>query len=70
MDQTGRNEQALLSEYLSQDEVARELNVSPRTLQRWRRIRTGPPVTIISRAPFYRRTSVQAWLLSREVKSS
>jgi predicted DNA-binding transcriptional regulator AlpA len=59
---------SVLSEYLSDKELANELNVSPRTLARWRRLREGPPLTRIGRKIAYRRSAVAAWLASREVE--
>jgi hypothetical protein len=56
----------LLRGYLSDEAVARELDVGVRTLQRWRYQRKAPAVTFVGRAPYYRIESFQAWLLSRE----
>ena len=58
----------LLDDYLTEDELAKELDLAPRTLQRWRRQRTGPPVTFIGRVPYYRVEGVRVWLLEREMK--
>jgi hypothetical protein len=58
----------LLAEYLSEDALAREFGIAVRTLQRWRRQRTGPPVTFIGRVPYYRVEGVRDWLLEREMK--
>jgi hypothetical protein len=56
----------LLTDFLTQDEVAAELNVCKRTLDRWRRLDEGPPVTKLGRRILYRRTSVQKWLAAQE----
>jgi excisionase family DNA binding protein len=56
----------LLADFLTQDEAAAELKVSERTLDRWRRLGEGAPVTKIGRRVLYRRTSLQAWLHARE----
>jgi hypothetical protein len=56
----------LLSEYFTQAEAATELKVSERTLDRWQRLRAGPPITRLGRRILYRRSSLQAWLLARE----
>jgi hypothetical protein len=56
----------LLADFLTQDEVAAELNVCKRTLDRWRRLDDGPPVTKLGRRILYRRTSVQNWLAAQE----
>jgi transposase-like protein len=57
----------VLREYLSDKELATELNVSPRTLARWRRLREGPAITRIGRKIVYRRASVNEWLASCEL---
>lgn len=56
----------LLSEYFTQAEAATELKVTERTLDRWQRLREGPPITRLGRRILYRRSSLQAWLLARE----
>jgi excisionase family DNA binding protein len=47
---------------LSEKEVARYLNLSLRTIQRWRAEGTGPPVLYAGRYPRYRKADVDAWL--------
>jgi predicted DNA-binding transcriptional regulator AlpA len=59
----------VLSEYLSDKELALELDISPRTLARWRRLREGPPLTRIGRKIAYRRAAVREWLSSRECEA-
>ena len=56
----------LLSGYVTEHELARELKRSERTLIRWRVMREGPPVTFIGRTPMYCLDSAIAWLKSRE----
>lgn len=56
----------LLADFLTQDEAAAELKVSQRTLDRWRRLDEGPPITKLGRRTLYRRSTVQAWLRTRE----
>jgi hypothetical protein len=56
----------LLTDFLSQDEAAAELKVCGRTLDRWRRLGEGPPITRLGRRVLYRRSSLQAWLCARE----
>jgi predicted DNA-binding transcriptional regulator AlpA len=60
----------LLADFLTQHETAAELNVCERTLDRWRRLGEGPPVTKIGRKVLYRRASVQKWLAAREHQAS
>ncbi len=57
---------SLLAEFFEQDEAAAELKVCQRTLDRWRRLGDGPPITKIGRRVLYRRSSLQAWLHGRE----
>ena len=58
----------VLSEYLSRDELALQLDRTPRTLERWESLRIGPPITRIGKTPYYKKESVLAWLESRERK--
>ncbi len=56
----------LLTDFLTQDEAAAELKVCERTLDRWRRLGEGPPITKLGRRNLYRRSSMHAWLHARE----
>ena len=56
----------LLADFLTQKEAAAELRVCERTLDRWRRLDEGPPITKLGRRPLYRRSSLQAWLRAQE----
>jgi excisionase family DNA binding protein len=58
----------LLSEYSSPAELASELRISQRTLDRWVSIGEGPPRVTIGRKVLYRRDAVAAWMRSRERK--
>lgn len=50
-------------EFLTSEEVALWMRVSPSTLCRWRQIGHGPRVTWLSKTcPRYRRSDVEAWL--------
>jgi Helix-turn-helix domain len=55
----------LLADFLTQEEAAAELKVCKRTLDRWRRLGEGPPITRLGRGILYRRSSSQAWLRAR-----
>ena len=59
----------LLADFLTQEEAADELKVCERTLDRWRKLGEGPPITRLGRRILYRRTSLQAWLHARESKT-
>lgn len=56
----------LLADFFTQEEAAAELKVCERTLDRWRRLDEGPPITKLGRRVLYRRSSLQAWLRARE----
>lgn len=57
---------SVLSGYLTREELARDLHITVRTLERWEALRTGPPVVRLGRRPMYCAESVAAWLKSRE----
>jgi predicted DNA-binding transcriptional regulator AlpA len=56
----------LLDDFLTPNEAAAELNICERTLDRWRRLGEGPPITKLGRRVLYRRSSLQAWLRTCE----
>jgi len=56
----------LLADWISREHLAEELMITPDTLCRWEARREGPPCVRIGRKVFYRRSSVEAWLVSRE----
>jgi transcriptional regulator with XRE-family HTH domain len=56
----------LLAEWIGREQLAQQLMVTPDTLSRWEAKRVGPPCMRIGRKVFYRRASVEQWLLSRE----
>ena len=58
----------ILSDYLSREELAVQLNKNTRTIARWEVMRTGPAVTYIGKTPYYRKTTVIDWLASQEQK--
>ena len=55
-----------LGGYVTETECAEELGISRRTLQRWHRLREGPPRTLVGKKIKYRRASVAAWLIEQE----
>lgn len=57
----------VLAEYMTSDELASELGVCKRTLDRWHSRRIGPPRVTIGRKPLYRRGGVADWIRSREL---
>jgi hypothetical protein len=54
--------------YTPEPETAEELNVSVRTLRKWRQLRIGPPYVTVGRQIHYGDQSRAAWLKSREVQ--
>ncbi len=56
----------ILSEYVEKEELAAQLGLNSRTLDRWDVLGTGPPRTRVGRKVFYRRESVRKWLTGRE----
>ncbi len=57
---------SLLSDWISREHLAEDLMLRPDTLSRWEARREGPPCMRIGRKVFYRRSSVEQWLLNRE----
>jgi hypothetical protein len=58
--------EAILTDFLTKQELANELGRNPRTLDRWDTLGIGPPRTKIGRKILYRRSSVQKWLAVQE----
>jgi hypothetical protein len=57
---------AILEEYLTRSELARELRVAERTIIRYQNQPDGLPRTTVGGRVLYRRSSVLAWLQSNE----
>ncbi len=60
------NTDSLLAGYVTRREAARQLDVSPRTLDRWRAGNFGPPYTRLGHRIFYPLQGVTTWLSERE----
>ncbi|MGO4917795.1 helix-turn-helix transcriptional regulator [Pseudogemmobacter sp. W21_MBD1_M6] len=56
----------ILSDLISRSELAAELQLTTETLCRWNTQRIGPVPTRIGRKVYYRRASVEQWLLAQE----
>ncbi len=56
----------LLDEYFTRPELAAELGKSERTLERWERLKIGPPVTRCGVTPLYNIEGSRAWLRAQE----
>jgi len=66
---TPQPEQApLLADYLDKHELAREFKVTPRTIDRWHVMRTGPKRVLLGQRVLYRRADVIAWLAEQDEK--
>jgi hypothetical protein len=52
----------ILAGYISQDELAAQLNKRRRTLQEWDRRHIGPPITRVGGTPYYEVNAVREWL--------
>jgi hypothetical protein len=57
---------SVLDGYISEADLARQLNRSVRTLQRLAARRLGPPRTIVGRLIFYDIEHVREWLSQQE----
>ncbi len=56
----------IFHEYLTKAETAEEIQKSEATLDRWHRLRVGPPRTKLGRTVLYRRDTLKAWLAAQE----
>ena len=56
----------VLADYLTPEQCADELDIRPRTLQRWHRLGEGPPRTLIGRRVFFHRESLARWVRAHE----
>lgn len=58
--------------FITPDDLARRLRVSPRTLARWHAARKGPPRCVVGKLILYRSEAVRDWLagLERDPRAS
>jgi predicted site-specific integrase-resolvase len=56
----------ILDGLMSANDLAKELNVSIRTLSRWHVAGTGPTRVKLGKKTYYRKDSVHAWIESKE----
>ena len=56
----------VLADYLTEHDLADQLGLTVRTLQRWRSLRCGPAWTKAMRRPMYSRAAVRKWLQGQE----
>jgi hypothetical protein len=52
--------------FFTKAQAAEELGKSEATLDRWNRLRVGPPRTKLGRTVLYRRDTLKAWLIAQE----
>jgi predicted DNA-binding transcriptional regulator AlpA len=52
-------------ELLTERQAAELLQISPRTLRRWRYEKSGPPVSYVGKSPRYLRSEVLEWVRTR-----
>lgn len=64
---TSENEASVLADWITRDDLATQLGVSPQTVKRWAMRREGPPWMKVGRKVLYNRDSVKEWLRSREI---
>jgi len=56
----------ILGQYFTRGQLARELNVSTRTLSLWSRRGFIPPSVMLGGRRLFRKSSVENWLLANE----
>lgn len=54
--------QTILSDYITREQLAEELKVTTRTLDKWAWMRSGPKKIKIGARCYYKRQDVLAWL--------
>lgn len=59
----------LLNDKLTTAELAAELKRTAHTLERWRRLRVGPPFLRVQGRVLYDRKTVEAWLQDQQVQA-
>jgi DNA-binding transcriptional MerR regulator len=58
----------ILKSYFSEEQAAKGVGLTPRTLRNYRAQGIGPPWTRIGRDIYYEKSSLAAWLKSLEVR--
>jgi DNA-binding transcriptional regulator YiaG len=57
----------ILADYISEDELCRQLNVTTRTAREWRRRHVGPPYLTVARQILHPVPGVKDWLKGRVI---
>jgi predicted DNA-binding transcriptional regulator AlpA len=60
---------AVIPGFLTKEATAVFLGKSVATLDRWHRLRVGPPRTKIGSSTFYRKAALDAWIVAQEQDS-
>jgi hypothetical protein len=63
--QTAEKPRKLLEGYLTESELAAELDYKPDTLRKWRARREGPPWVLIGKTAYYPIDKFKDWLRKR-----
>jgi hypothetical protein len=58
----------ILDDYYTRAELAAELGVDESTIERWDRLRIGPPRTRRGKTPYYSRKGAREWFASGGVQ--
>jgi predicted DNA-binding transcriptional regulator AlpA len=53
---------AILDDYINREDLAKELGITPRTLDKYEERRVGPPKIKIGGRCYYKRSAVLAWI--------
>lgn len=59
-----------LEDYMTREQIARELGMAPRSLTRWQSMPDGIPFIKVGGKVFFRKSSVLAWLEARETRKN
>ena len=60
-----RKRDSILDDYYTRQDIAAELGVTIRSLERWAWLRSGPQRTYIGNRVYYHRAAVEQWLAAR-----
>jgi hypothetical protein len=66
LEQKGMIDNNILENHLTKAATAAQLGVTERTLDRWDRLRSGPPRTKMGQAVLYRVDALRTWLKAQE----